>query len=390
MRPLRVLQVSAYSFAQFGGVQTHVLDLSRALRQRGHEVRTVGPGPTSGHPEAYALGRAKRVGLAGTRFEVTSVDNAAMAGFSADMASWRPDIVHVHGIWVPFLPLQILRTVKAARVVTFHDTTAPTITGAVMRFAFRRISKRILDHVDASIAVSSAPLAHIRSGPSGMSPVIIPPVTDLAPFAKLTDTRSDRQHHVIYWGRLEPRKNIAVLLRAIELIYSKKTSHQYQTQLPRFTIAGSGPEEVMVQQAASRLGPDILNYVPSHDGPALLELISSSNMCVFPAQYGESFGIVLVEALASGRLVIAAANAGYSGVLTGPGQELLFPPADSQALADKILSYLGDEITFRKLVGWGRKHAEQYDVTARVKDFEGLYRAAMVQRSKREGSGNHD
>jgi phosphatidylinositol alpha-mannosyltransferase len=386
MRPLRVLHVSAYSFAQFGGVQRHVLDLSQALRDRGHDVLVMGPAGGEPVRDVRKAGTSRRISLAGTRFEITSLDKAESLTIDRDMRVWRPDIVHVHGIWVPFLPFQVLRSVKAARVATFHDTTAPGFTGALMRTAFKHISRHLLDLLDAAIAVSQTPLEHLRPGPRGVRPVIIPPVTQLQQFTALAPPPVSQPWHVVHWGRLEPRKDIGVFLDAIEKLHTRAGT---TTALPRFTIAGDGPEAHKVKEAAARFGPGVLHYRPPPTATELNSLLASSHVSVFPAAYGESFGIVLAESLSSGRPAIAAANPGYQGVMTGMGKDLLFPPGDAEKLAEKIHALSLDAGRYWELVDWGRSHAAQFDVNVRAADFEDVYISALRQRSKREASGNH-
>lgn len=390
VRPLRILQVSAYSLAEHGGVQSHVRDLSQALRLRGHDVRIVAPGAGPGDSAVAVLGRCKRLRLAGTAFEVTAVGASDLKSFAAMMRKWAPDIIHVHGIWVPFLPLHVLRSVEAARVATFHDTTAPGLTGSLMRQSFRLLSSFILDRLDAAIAVSDLPLANLRAATLGPVPIIIPPVTNLAPFLQLPPPVLPKQAHVLHWGRLEPRKNIGVLLEAIKSLTERKDRLPGGMTLPRFTIAGSGPQADDVSRLSHRLGNHILRHIPAPNAAQLRELLADAHVSVSPASYGESFGIVLTESLASGRPVIAAANPGYKAVMTGPGEELLFPPESPQALVEKLTTILGGAEDFARLSAWGRRHAAQYDVSAWGERFENIYREAITrrQRSNREATGN--
>jgi phosphatidylinositol alpha-mannosyltransferase len=108
-------------------------------------------------------------------------------------------------------------------------------------------------------------------------------------------------------------------------------------------------------------------------------LFAGATLAVSPAEYGESFGIVLVESLAAGTPIIGAANAGYVNVLTGEGRDLLVPPGDARALADRILELLADPQRLRALSAWGRTHAAQFDVRACLPRFLAAYGSAIAR-----------
>ncbi|MBG1230784.1 glycosyltransferase family 4 protein [Aestuariivirga litoralis] len=371
---MRILLVSAYDLSRPGGVQSHIHSLAEALRQRGHDVKCVGPGQ-------QGLGAAKSISLSGTGFEVSFVSRVSLQQFLKEMAAWTPDVVHVHGIWVPFLPIQILRTVPAARVVTFHDTTAPSFSGFLLRQAFKVLSRLVLANVDAAIVVSRLPLAHLRPGRNGVKPVILSPAVDLAPFTKLRRKAKAGRPVVLYWGRLEPRKNIGTLSEAIKLIAAG------QDELaPHFVIAGAGVDAGKVLALQQQLGDEWISFVSPPDPAGLLELIAKASLAVFPAAYGESFGIVLAEAMASGLPILAADNAGYSDMLGAEGADMLFAKHDASALADRIMALLADKAPRDAQIAAGQRIAASHDVIQQIEKFETIYREAVIrhQSSKRE------
>jgi len=377
---MRIVQVSPYDLQQHGGVQQHIKSLAAALRKRGHEVMVIGPGKTGTNDQfSIGIGHKKRISLLGTSFELSLATKKELQTLAEKLAEWRPDVVHYHTMWVPVLPWQIFRQTATASVATFHDTPPPGLTGEALRTLFKMMSRYLLGRLDGAIAVSQAPLAHLRPGKRGCQPIILPPATDLADFLKIKKTAPSAQHMVLYYGRLEPRKGINILLDAWKLIASGHVPLPQGVKKPRLVIAGSGELAPLVTEASRQMHAEIFQHIAAPDRKQLMQLLSEATLAVSPALYGESFGIVLVEALASGTPVVATSNPGYSSILTGKGTDLLVPPGDAHALAQKIAELLGSKSNREAYGDWGREHARQFDVSAVVPQFEALYQSATFR-----------
>jgi phosphatidylinositol alpha-mannosyltransferase len=368
---MKIVQICPYDINRAGGVQRHVLALAAALRARGHEVMVVAPGSAGREGgDVFHLGRQREIGLSGTRFELTWASGRELRQWQEHLSGWKPDLLHFHTLWTPLMPLQIFRRWHGPVVATFHDTPPPGMAGDALRLLFKGLSRWILGRIDGAIAVSPAPLAHLRPPARGVVPVIIPPAVDLtAMMAERTRRRDDGSLRFLFVGRLEPRKGISELLRAWELV-QRETPAASRLHL---TIAGKGKLAGAVLDAQHRLGPDRLRFVEAPDDAAVRQFYGAADVLVAPSPFGESFGIVLVEAMANGLPVIAAANAGYAGVLVGPGEAGLVPPGDVRALADKMLRFAADDDLRRALVAWGPQEATQYDIGAVVRKIEALY-----------------
>ncbi|MCA3561688.1 MAG: glycosyltransferase family 4 protein [Aestuariivirga sp.] len=389
---MRIVQVCPYDPDRHGGVQRHMHALAGALAARGHATLIIAPG--AGKPSdggLWRLGGMRSVAFGGTRFEVTWASGAELARVAAELRRWRPDVVHFHTPWDPLMPWQLFRRVGVARVATFHDTPPPGATGAALRSLFKLLSRYLLARLDGAIAVSEAPLAHLRPGASGVTPVVLPPVTGLSPFFALDKAPQGERADVLFLGRLEPRKGVEVLLEAVSRIAGGQAPLPPGLPRPRFVVAGDGDLRGAVLAMQERLGQGWIDVIPSPSQTAQLALLRGARLAVSPALYGESFGIVLAEALASGTPAIGADNAGYRTVLTGRGAALLTPAGDAAALAEKIIELLAHPELRAELADWGRSHARQFDVTARIGDFEAFYRDAVARhatrhpRSKAEG-----
>jgi phosphatidyl-myo-inositol alpha-mannosyltransferase len=391
---MRIIQVSAYGLGRPGGVQSHVRDLSRALRARGHAVRCISPDAGGAVPPGSArdfeeLGRQRTISLGGTKFELSHVPRAALVAVAAEIGAWQPDLLHVHGLWVPMLPWQLFSTLKAARVVTFHDTTAPGLTGTILRSLFRPLGKVIANRVDAAIAVSQAPMEHLGPAAARRPITIMPPAVDLSDFLTVRKRPVSGPPMILHWGRLDPRKNLSTLLNAARLIWRGETDWPAGAARPCFVIAGDGTDADLVRRAAEELGPEAIRRLPSPDRHTLVSLLEQARLCVFPSGYGESFGIVLSEALASGTPVLAGDNAGFRGLLGKDGSGFLFDPLDPRLLASRIAALIGDPDGLQARAAWGMTHARQFDISNHVEGFENLYAAAIAsyRRSNDEGSG---
>lgn len=373
---MKIIQVSPYSLARHGGVQTHVRDLAAAFRENGHEVLCICPGQGTELPKGcMGVGGMRSISLAGTHFELSLASRAELAGIEATIAAFRPDIIHYHTMWVPLLPWQLFRRLRYPSIATFHDTTSPDATGAVLRTIFRPLSRYLLGRLDGAIAVSTAPLQHLRPGRKGVVPAVLPPATDLSAFFAVERPRQNARPTVLFAGRLEPRKGIGVLLEAWRHVVQASSG----AAPPHLIVAGAGECLPDVEAAIAQLGPDAISHRPAPDDATLRQLLAQATLAVSPATHGESFGIILTEALATGTPIIGGANAGYATVLTGEGQSLLVPPGDAGALAAKMLELLSDPQTLRRLGEWGKQHVAQFDVNACLPRFSAAYREAILR-----------
>ena len=375
---MKIVQICPYDINRAGGVQRHILALAVTLRARCHDVLVVAPG-TAGREAAgvFNLGRQREIGLSGTRFELTWASEREFRKLQEHLSVWKPDLLHFHTLWTPLMPFQLFRRWHGPVVATFHDTPPPGIAGGALRLLFKGLSRWILGRIDGAIAVSPAPLAHLRPSARGVPPVIIPPAVDLTVMrAEESKRRADGSVRYLFVGRLEHRKGVRELLRAWEL-----AQLEARAAAPRMilTIAGRGELSGAVLDAQRRLGPARLEFVESPDDATVRQLYGAADVFVAPSPFGESFGIVLVEAMANALPVIAAANVGYASVLVGPGEAGLVPPGDVRALADKMLRFALHDDLRKGLAAWGPQEAAQYDIRTVVAKIEALYDRVLTE-----------
>jgi phosphatidyl-myo-inositol alpha-mannosyltransferase len=378
---VRIAQVCPYDIDRPGGVQVHIRDLATALRELGHEVTVLAPRLGPARPDAtpaVRLGAARRITFGGTSFEVTLALGADRRALVDLLGPGRFDVVHYHTIWSPFLPLQAFVASSSARVATFHETTPHDLVGRLTRVVYRRLARWLLPRLDAAIAVSDAPLEYLPRERTE----VLPPCTDLrrfagahAPFAEYRDGRVN----LLCLGRLEERKGVFVLLRAYRRLCADG--------LPvRLLLAGDGELRPALRRFAvdERL-PHVVFAGAFADADAPRWYATCDVFCA-PALYGESFGIVLTEAMASGRAVVAAANPGYRTVLAGDAARCLVPPADDAALYAALRRLVIDAAERQRQAAWGSAAAMQYDSRTVAPRFVEIYERAVALRLRKATS----
>ena len=382
---MRIAQVCPYDFDRPGGVQIHIRDTTLALQDLGHEVTVIAPGVD--HAETAEtkglrlrrIGRSRNVGFAGTAFELSLAQGSQRRALADLMRTGRFDVVHFHSIWTPVMPMQaFLAASGAARVASVHETPPEAGAGLIPRLGLNLLSRLTFPHVDAVIAVSEAPRANVHV-PPGRPVYILPPCTDLRRFAEAKGTFRkpgvDRIS-ILFAGRLEPRKGALVLLEAYRDLAREG--------LPvRLLLAGAGKEEAALRRFVdeARL-PDVefLGAVKDADAPAWF---ASSDIFCAPSLYGESFGIVIAEAMAAGRPVVAAANRGYRTLLTGEAAPFLTPPGDARSLHEALRTLVLNRGLRDRLGRWGRREAQQYDCRQVAPKLVEVYAAAIARRGAR-------
>jgi phosphatidylinositol alpha-mannosyltransferase len=369
---MRIVQVSPYDIERPGGVQRHILALAAGLRRRGHETLIIAPGPLAADGPDFIrpIGHKREIGMSGTRFELTWARPEELRGLQQCLTEWQPDLLHFHTLWSPAMPFQVFRRWSGPRVVTFHDTPPPGLWGGALRLSFGAMGRWIMARSSAVIAVSSAPLAHLRHRRGGLEPVVVPPATDLS--AVTARGRRDRGSadaaiRFLFVGRLERRKGIVELLHAWDRV--RRTGGQNLV----LTVAGKGEYAALVRNTQSRVGSNRLEFIEAPDDDLVRQLYARADVFVAPSPFGESFGIVLTEAMANGLPVIAADNAGYSTVLIGPGRDGIVRSGDVSALADAMIRFASNKPLRDRLGAWGIEQAASYDISAHLPRFERIY-----------------
>lgn len=355
---MRVAQVCGYSLTVPGGVQAQVLGLARSLRSLGHQVRVLAPcdGPP---PDAGVTPLGKSVPLASNGSIAPIAPDPACA-LRTIRALWDEDfdVVHIHEPLVPGPPVTSLLVADAERTIgTFHRDGVDRLYGTLGRAA-RPLVKRL--HTRVAVTPTARDTAARVTG--GHYELLFNGV-ELERFAK-ADEREVDAPTILFLGRHEPRKGLHVLLEA---------AHHLPPDV-KLWIANEGPQTAELK---ARYGDDPrIEWLgrPTDDEKAIL--FRSADVFCSPALSGESFGVVLLEAMAASTAVVASDLPGYRNVITTPGEHgVLVPPGDAEALAAALRKVIDDGILRRRLVEAGEQRAAELSMDRLAEQYVELYEA---------------
>jgi len=347
--------VSPYDFASPGGVNDHVRNLAVELQSLGHESRIFAP--SSRTDVGFDAARFYRIG---TPISIPVNDSVARITLSFHLANQVAaivadeglDVLHFHEPLLPALPLTMLRMSTTANVGTFHAFAH----SHVGYFYGRPFLQPYLERLHRAIAVSEPARAFVgryfpdfpmRVIPNGVDLDVYKP--GLSPIRHLRD----ESVNILFVGRLEKRKGLGDLLRA----YRALSSRVHNTRL---IIVGDGPLRGRVESYIARHRLDnvvMAGYVPNSVKP---RYYNSADIFCAPATGAESFGIVLLEALASGLPVVASEVEGYMAVLEPGRDSITVPPKNWRELAASLVILARDAELRARLSAYAIEKARRY------------------------------
>lgn len=381
---MKVGLVSPYDYSHPGGVTEHIRHLGEWLGRLGHEVRTFAPSHRrdieEDTPNFYRIGRVFSVPVNDSVARITLSFHLANR-VAEILARERFDILHFHEPLMPALPLTLLRMSPTINVGTFHAFAKSNIGYYYGRFLLkpylRRLHGRIAVSEPARDFVTHYFDVPMRVIPNGIDTNTFRPGRDPLPRFR------DSHVNVLFVGRLEKRKGLRYLLRAFEYM-------QHRVAQSRLIIVGEGPLRSSVEsfiQGRGLRNVVVAGYVPAETLPAYY---ASADIFCAPATGAESFGIVLLEAMASGLPVVTTEIPGYLTVVD-PGQNALtVRPKSWQELGATLVVLARDQELRVRMGAAGHVKAQQYswpEVTARVIE---VYERARMQVARVENKSVHD
>ncbi len=361
-----------------GGVPEHVYHTSVELGRLGHDVRVVtthfGSGRASNEEQVIRIGRSVSIPANGSICPV-AVDVRMRGKVRGMLLAERFDILHLHEPLMPTLCLAVLAEAEAPVVGTFHANNE----GALGYRLFRSYLDNYLDKLSARIAVSAAAVRTV-SRYFGGEYTIIPNGVDIERFSTTAPARDEGVFTILFVGRLEPRKGAKYLLRAMPRILR-------EIPRARLVVVGSGPMSGYYRSHLPNDVADSVVFAGRVSGEALTRYYAEADVFCSPAMGGESFGIVLIEAMAAGAAVVASDIAGYRDVVRDGATGLLVRRGDPDSIAAAIVRLARDGELRRRLIESAARDVRQYSwdrVTGRILDvYESVLGGGAVDLGER-------
>lgn len=363
------------------GVQQHIITIGTELARRGHDVHyLVGETHHSPVPQTVSLARNVMVSFNGNRMRIPLP--VCKREIRAALAHNNYDILHIQAPYSPLFGGRVLECAPQSTgvVATYH--IAPIDRRA--RYGGRAlglINAHSHRRVDEVIAVSQVAAQYAQFTAHTHGTIIANPV-NVEKFATAAHraTRNAAHPHIVFLGRLVPRKGAQLLLDALD--YGERHGMFPMPGL-HVTIAGDGPLMDDCVQRAARLRTPVQFVGTVDEGKT--DLLASADVAVFPAIGGETFGIVLPEAIASGAgVTLAGDNPGYRWTMRGD-EDALFSvgPDHARVLAERITRALTDAPWARRLHAREEALLDRYNVQAVTDEVEQVYARAIADRRAR-------
>ena len=356
------------------GVQQYILTLGAWLSVQGHDVHYL-VGQTSRRDLASIHSLSKNLAVRFNHNRMSMPLPASKKAIRALLDLEQFDILHVQLPYSPWLAGRIISASgsQTAVIGTFHIVPHDFTVKAASK-VLAVWTRASLQRFDEILSVSSAAQSFAKKT-FKIDSQILPNVVDYQRFAKARALEKYKgKLTIVYLGRLVPRKGCMLLLQALDQLL--KQAHD----LPAFrvVICSRGPLEARLKAYASEHHlescVEFTGFVSEKDKPRYL---ASADIAVFPSTGGESFGIVLIEAMAAGHAaVLGGNNVGYASVMQ-ERQDLLFPPKNIAAFADKLSVFLRHKAQRLEAKNWGKEHAKQFDVAVVGKKLLAVYDEAL-------------
>ncbi|MBP1704668.1 MAG: glycosyl transferase, group 1 [Chloroflexi bacterium] len=364
---MKIGLVTPYVYPLPGGVNDHVAHLYDGLRGRGHDVRII----TASHGlQRSSEGDVIRIGKG---FSVPANGSVGTLTFSPSyprrvrevLGRERFDLLHFHEPFVPFLTLVTLQASRSVNVATFHAYAGFAPGYQAVARALRPAARNL----HGRIAVSAA-ARHFADRYLPGDYRVIPNGVDVDRFARAVPLArwQDGTPNILFVGRLEERKGLLYLLRAFRAV--RRTGVE-----ARLLVVGAGPQEREARRyvATRRMGG--VEFLGRVSDAEKLQLFRTADVFCSPATGRESFGIVLLEAMAAGAPIVCSDIHGYKGVVKRDEHALLVPPGEVQPLADALLRLLRDPGLRTRLAHAGRERSVEFGwdrIGARVEAYYGF------------------
>lgn len=370
MKSLTIGLVLDDSLDRPDGVQQMVTLLGKWLESRGHTVHYIASTTKRRDlKHVHSVAQSWNVSFNGNKLAIPRP--ASKSDLVELTQSHTFDVLHVQMPYSPMMSGRLMATADVPVVGTFHILPY-NLWSHVGTRALGLLQARSLDRFQA-VTATSEPARAFAASAYHVEPQIVPNPVDLARFRPAKSRKPGERFRIVFLGRLVARKGVMRLLQAVNAMSAEVKSRVL------VDIGGTGPEQARAEKyVADNDLQDIIKFhgfIKESDKPRFLQ---RADIAVFPSTAGESFGIVLVEAMAAGAgVVVGGDNPGYRSVL-GEWRECLVDPDDTEAFAHSLAMLIHDEKLRNRLHRAQSKAVKQYDIHEVGVRFEKLYRQAIL------------
>ncbi len=356
-----------------GGVRSHVADLALTLQSKGYEVSVLAPvdNPDTLPDYVFDGGRPTAVSYNGSVARL-SFGVRATRRVRQWIREGNFDVVHIHEPVAPSLSLLTCWAARGPLVATWHSSHERSRMLSAGYYLAQTAMEKIRGRIAVSEAARETLVGHI-----GGDAVLIPNGVRVADFRDQESVALEGTQRILFLGRIdEPRKGLKVFLRALSQVFAK---------LDRCEVIVAGPGDP--QDYEGFLDPswrDRVSFVGAISDEEKRRTLRQVDLYVAPHIGGESFGIVLAEAMAAGTAVVASDLPAFDRVLQSGKCGKLFPVGDSVALSAAIIEVLTDQDQRRSLVEAGNRRVMDFDWDHVVEDVIAVYEAVHMSGEKVE------
>lgn len=373
---MRIGLICPYNIYKNGGVQECVLALRSEYIKLGHNALIITP-----KPKGKNLPPIEGVVLVGdardikSPFHTTAQVSASFDNASIDevLLKHKFDVLHFHEPWVPIVSRQILTRSNTANIATFHAKLPETMMSRSIEKVITPYTKSILKYIDAFTAVSEAATDYISSL-TKETVHIVPNGIDYLKFQPKKDIKRDK-HTILYIGRLEKRKGVMYLLQAFEQL-------QMILSEVKLIIVGDGPDRSKLEDYVEFNNLHNVEFKGFVDEASKIKLLQHATIYCTPAIYGESFGIVLLEAMAAGAVTVAGNNPGYVSVMQETGALSIVNVKDTAEFTRKLQLLLTNYELRQLWTVWAEKYVTQFRYDHIAQSYLKIYKLAKKLHQK--------
>lgn len=370
---MKIGLVCPYDFFRHGAVQKLIELLYTELIDRGHEVRIITP-----RPRSYKGDSPKDVIFVGQSAKWnTPLSTSNEFGMTLEPSAIEVmleeqhfDILNVHEPEIPILGAQIAARANCPIVATFHATIPETAVGKTIEFIRIPYAKSIFKNLAAMTAVSESAARFVREW-TELPVEIVPNYVDIPYFNRTPHGVERHKDTILYIGRLEKRKGVKYLLAAFALLASRNPDI-------KLVIAGDGSEREKLEMYVEDNDIPRVTFLGAVDEPTKLQLLHEANLFCSPAIYGESFGIVLIEAMAARVPTVAGDNPGYACVMKDRGLLSLVNVKETEEFARRLEVFMYDDAMRKLWLEWADEEIKQYDFKRVIALYEAVYKKAVA------------